>query len=355
VPLADVLDDASYDNDESATAGRVSVAAGTLTWTGDLAAGARAVVTFSVTIYVPYTGSGTLNLTVTSPTTGANCPAGSADPRCVVSTTVAALTITETASASSTVPGSNVSYTIVVSDAGQTGFTGATVTDDLTDVLDHATYGNDAAATSGTLSFTSSLLAWTGDLEPGGTVTITFAVTVDDFVTGNVALTSTVASTAAGSGCLPGIGNSLCAVSVGVTVGSLSVVAPAHAFLGTVSPGGIVENSLGTVEVTDGRGVGANWLVSVSSTNLITGSGSPAETIPAVAVGYDITGLSTTAGSTGVTHVRKASLSASPQLVVSATSASGESVVSWDPMIQVVVPPDAVAGVYTVTITYSAA
>jgi hypothetical protein len=246
-------------------------------------------------------------------------------------------------------------YTIAVSDAGQTRFTGATVTDDLTHVLDHATYGHDAAATSGILSFAGPLLAWTGDLEPGGTVTITYSVTVDDSDTGNVALTNTVASAAAGSSCLPRIGNSLCAVSVGITAGPLSVVAPADAFLGTVSPGGIIETSLGTVEVTDGRGVGANWVASVSSTGLITGSGSPAETIPATAVGYDISGLSSTAGSTGVTHIAEASLSASPQLVVSATSASGKSVVSWDPTIQVVVPPDAVAGVYTVTITYSAA
>ena len=62
VPLAGVLDDATYNNDAAATAGTVSYAARTLTWTGNLAAGAAATVTFSFTVNNPYTGNGTLSL-----------------------------------------------------------------------------------------------------------------------------------------------------------------------------------------------------------------------------------------------------------------------------------------------------
>ena len=70
VPLADVLDDASYNGDAAATAGTVSVSGQTLSWTGTLTAGAAATVTFSVTVKNPDTGNGTLAFTVTSPTTG---------------------------------------------------------------------------------------------------------------------------------------------------------------------------------------------------------------------------------------------------------------------------------------------
>ena len=41
-------------------------------------------------------------------------------------------------------------YTITVADTGQTPYTGATVTDDLTGVLDDAAYNGDATATTGT-------------------------------------------------------------------------------------------------------------------------------------------------------------------------------------------------------------
>ena len=88
VPLSDVLDDAAYNGDAAATAGTVSVSGQTLTWTGTLAAGAAATVTFSVTVNNPYTGNGTLAFTVTSPTMGTNCPAGSTDARCTVSVPV---------------------------------------------------------------------------------------------------------------------------------------------------------------------------------------------------------------------------------------------------------------------------
>ena len=46
-------------------------------------------------------------------------------------------------------------YTITVADTGQTPYTAATVTDDLTGVLDDATYDSDATATSGTVTYTA--------------------------------------------------------------------------------------------------------------------------------------------------------------------------------------------------------
>ena len=78
-PLGGVLDDAAYNNDAAATAGTVSFASPVLSWTGDLAAGAAATITYTVTVNNPDTGNQSLANTVTSATPGSNCPAGSKD------------------------------------------------------------------------------------------------------------------------------------------------------------------------------------------------------------------------------------------------------------------------------------
>ena len=53
-----------------------------LTWTGNLAPGDTATITYSVTVNNPDTGDHVLANTVTSATAGSNCPSGGTDPRC---------------------------------------------------------------------------------------------------------------------------------------------------------------------------------------------------------------------------------------------------------------------------------
>ena len=72
------------DGNAAATAGTVTYASPVLTWTGTLAAGATATITFSVTVSNPDTGDHLLAMTLTSAAAGNNCPAGSTDPRCAV-------------------------------------------------------------------------------------------------------------------------------------------------------------------------------------------------------------------------------------------------------------------------------
>src|SRR5208283_3091702 len=110
--LAGLLDDAVYNGDAAATAGTVSFASPNLTWTGNLAAGAAATITFSVTVRNPDTSDGVLSAAVTSATLGSNCPAGGTDPRCGVTVTVSGLAIVKTASTATAVPGQKVTYTI---------------------------------------------------------------------------------------------------------------------------------------------------------------------------------------------------------------------------------------------------
>jgi uncharacterized repeat protein (TIGR01451 family) len=125
------------------------------------------------------------------------------------------LTITKTADASSTSPGSVVHYTITVADTGQTPYTGATFTDPLSSVLGDAAYNDDASATAGTVSFTSPTLTWTGNLAVGGTATITYSVTVNNPDTGDKTMVNTVTSPTAGSNCAAGSTDSRCTVTGG--------------------------------------------------------------------------------------------------------------------------------------------
>ena len=234
--LANVLDDAAYNGDATATAGTVSVAGQTLTWTGTLTAGAVATVTFSVTVNNPYTGNGTLAFTVTSATTGTNCPAGGTDARCTVSIPVSALTIAQTPGVSAAAPGAVVHFTVTVTDSGLLAYTGATFTDPLTGMLDDASYDSDAAASAGSVSFASPNLTWTGSLAAGATATLTFSVTVKNPDTGNHLLTSMITSGTVGTNCPAGGTDARCSVSVAVQ--GLTITAAANT--GSATPGSTV-------------------------------------------------------------------------------------------------------------------
>src|SRR5208283_2485330 len=191
----------------AATTGTVSYTSPTLTWTGNLAVGASATITYSVTVNSPDTGSGILANTVTSTTAGSNCASGSGNAACTATVTVSGLTITKTANATSVAAGGTVSYTITVANSGQTAYTGATFTDPLTSVLANAVYNANASATVGTVSYTSPNLTWTGNLAVGASATITYSVTVNTPDTGSGILANTVTSTTAGSNCAAGSGN----------------------------------------------------------------------------------------------------------------------------------------------------
>ncbi len=222
-PLAGVLDDAAYNGNAAATAGSVSYTSPNLTWTGNLAAGAAATITFSVTVNNPDTGNKVLASTITSATSGTNCFAGSTDARCTATVNVQGLTITSTASTASATPGTTVQYTITVANSGQASYTGASISDSLAGMLDDAVYNGDAAATVGSLSYTSPNLTWTGNLAAGATATITFSATVSNPDTGDKTLATTITSPTPASNC-PAWTNPACSTSVTVLVPALTIV-----------------------------------------------------------------------------------------------------------------------------------
>ncbi|MEU8417738.1 hypothetical protein AB0C24_33530 [Amycolatopsis japonica] len=202
--LTQVLDDADYQNDGAATIGGVTYAAPKLTWTGDLEIGATATVTYSVKVKNPNPGDNLLKNTVSSETPGGNCPPGSTDPKCGTTTPVSGLKIEKSVDKQSANPGDVVKYTVTVRNTGQTKISGATFTDDLTQVLDDADYQNDGAATIGGVTYAAPKLTWTGDLEIGATSTVTYSVKVKNPAPGDKKLINTVTSETPGGNCPPG-------------------------------------------------------------------------------------------------------------------------------------------------------
>jgi uncharacterized repeat protein (TIGR01451 family) len=114
------------------------------------------------------------------------------DPTCVVHP-VRHLSITKSASTTERpAPGDTVSYTVIVTNDGGTDYTAAnpaSATDDLSDVLDDATYNGNVAATTGTVAVTGSQLTWSGPLTKSQSVTITYSVTYNG--TGNTVMKNT--------------------------------------------------------------------------------------------------------------------------------------------------------------------
>ena len=229
-PLAGVLDDATYNNDAAATGGHRgrSFTSPNLAWTGNLAVGASATITFSVTVNNPDTGNKILASTITSATPGSNCAAGSGDTPCTVTVPVAVLTITNNSDVSTTTPGAVVRFTAVFTNAGQVPYTGITVASNITDVLDDATPNGDQTATSGTVTLTPTGISWTGSIPVGGSVTVTGTVTVNNPDTGNKVMASTLSTAAAGSNCPSGGTDPRCSVSVAVQIPALSITQAAN-------------------------------------------------------------------------------------------------------------------------------
>ena len=80
--FAQMADDAAYDGDATASSGSLSFAGQVLTWTGDLAPGAAATISYTVTVNNPDTGDKQVINTVTSTATGSTCPPGATTAAC---------------------------------------------------------------------------------------------------------------------------------------------------------------------------------------------------------------------------------------------------------------------------------
>ena len=264
--LSGVLDDASYNGDAAASAGSLSYVSPGLTWTGNLAAGATVTVTFSVTVNSPDTGDKVLVTAVTSPTPGSNCPASAPAPAAACGTSVTVLvpglTIVNSAGVASATPGSVVRFTVTITDTGQTSYTGISVTDSLSGLVDDAAYDGDASATAGSVSYASPVLTWTGSLVAGAVVTVTFSVTVKAVDTGDKILGTTVSTAAAGSNCGAGGTDARCSSSVPVLIPGLDLTVTAGT--SSAAPGSVVGYTIVAVNTGQTADTGVSFTASLA-------------------------------------------------------------------------------------------
>jgi len=147
-------------------------------------------------------------------------------------------------------------------------------------------------------------------------------------------------------------------VTATVTSGTLTIDAPASADLGSGLPGAVISAPIGAVTVTDDRALlAAAWTVTASETDFVQGAGGPGLTIPATDSTYDPGTISTT-GTISVAAAGTApiALSNAPGVaVVDGTAGVGDNGATWSPTVAVAVPPTAVAGAYSGTLTQSVA
>ncbi|MFC7645273.1 hypothetical protein ACFQX6_35035 [Streptosporangium lutulentum] len=197
---------------------------------------------YSVTVNNPDTGNKVLANAVTSSTVGSTCPADGSDPRCSATVTVSGLSIVKVASVSTATPGGAIGYTVTVTNNGQTPYTGVTFTDAMAGLLDDAVYNADAIATTGSLSYTSPNLIWTGNLAPGASANITYSATVQNPDTGDRTVSNTISSATPGSTCPPGNPGAQCTATVTVLIPGLTISSGAD--VASTTPGSTVNYTL---------------------------------------------------------------------------------------------------------------
>ena len=185
--LADVLPFAAGGDLQQPLAPGLSVSGSTLTWNvPDVARDDSASVSYSVVV-----ADGAWGVTLENHATP-ETPGGSCTEHCSTTHPTPHYTLSKTsdpATGSTVMPpylgaaGTTISYTLTAVNDSDGVVRGATVTDDLSDVLDNATLDDSSieASGSGSASRAADTLTWKlPTLQPDDTATVTYTVTVDE-------------------------------------------------------------------------------------------------------------------------------------------------------------------------------
>jgi len=187
-----------------------------VTWDGSLAAGQTVTVTYQVVVNKDVTikdqivnkviGSGS-NPEIPDNPVPSTCVTGE-EPGCssIITPEVSKFDIKKTSSVPSAGPGQTITYTITGVNSGNVNLNPATLSDNLTDVLKYGTVvpGSvqatiDGAAASVAPALSNSVVTWSGPLDAGKTVVLSYQVIVNK----NVTTTATVVNRVTGSGTNP--------------------------------------------------------------------------------------------------------------------------------------------------------
>lgn len=174
--LSDVLDDATYNGDATASAGALTETLPLLTWTGPLPADQSATISYSVTV----TSVGDHGLANTASLTDCRDGADACSPHVDIPLPhVVPAKTSDPASGTTLAAGDVVTYTVSFSNEGQAAGP-VDSTDDLADIVDDGavTSGPDSSDPAITAVRTGDEIRITGSLAAGATATITYQVTI---------------------------------------------------------------------------------------------------------------------------------------------------------------------------------
>jgi uncharacterized repeat protein (TIGR01451 family) len=153
-------------------------------------------VTFTAVAQISSLATGTLTNTATvAVPPGDNTPADNSATDTDSLTPVTGLTITKDDGQTTAVPGTSTTYTIVISNAGPSAATGATLSDPLPAGVTDATWSFISATGGGSVTGPSSgsgALTTTVDLPLNATITFGFTAAIDPTATGTLVNTATV-------------------------------------------------------------------------------------------------------------------------------------------------------------------
>jgi uncharacterized repeat protein (TIGR01451 family) len=153
-------------------------------------------VTFTAVAQISPTATGSLSNTATvAVPPGDNTPDDNSATDTNSLTPQTGLSITKTDGVTSVVPGTSTTYTIIVSNAGPSAATGATLSDPVPTGVSSATWTFVSATGGGRVTGLSSGmgdLSTTVDLPVGATLTFNFTASIDPTATGTVVNTATV-------------------------------------------------------------------------------------------------------------------------------------------------------------------
>jgi uncharacterized repeat protein (TIGR01451 family) len=175
---------------------------------GAVANGETAVFEIVVKVNSSVAGGSTITNTATAATTGATDPVPGNNSKTAMTAVVAQadLSITKTDGATTEIPGTSVTYTITVSNAGPSDANGVSVADTFPGILTGVTFTSVAAGgATGNTAAGAGNISDTVNMPAGSSITYTVNATIASSATGNLTNTATV--TAPGGVTDPTLGN----------------------------------------------------------------------------------------------------------------------------------------------------
>ncbi|CAM5619022.1 hypothetical protein SSPIM334S_02745 [Streptomyces spiroverticillatus] len=169
--LADLAKDADDLTVVSPTgANGAKIENGKLSWKGTVPKAGSVEIRYTATVPTTpkATADGTLENTVVVPNSGSNCAAGSADDQCKTKHAYGSVKVTKAVSKAVAKPGDTVTYTVTMENTGAAP-AAAALNDDLSAVLDAATWANRVSPTGTAFDAGTKKLTWSGSV-PAGTL-----------------------------------------------------------------------------------------------------------------------------------------------------------------------------------------